>query len=101
VELLNDKNYLDWSNTFVFFLIADSTWKVVQGIDTALLALPANVNAICCTVYNIAFQEFQVWSTKACSMIISSLSVFYKCYVFGKTNPKDILLLLFLHQLAI
>jgi len=52
VELLNDENYPDWSNTLVFFLTADNTWKVVQGIDRAPPALPANANAACRTVYN-------------------------------------------------
>ena len=89
VELLNDENYPDWSNTLVFFLTADSTWKVVQGIDSAPPALPANANAACHTAYNAELQEFQVQSAKACSMIISSLSLFYKRYVFGKSNPKN------------
>jgi gag-polypeptide of LTR copia-type len=89
VELLNDENYPDWSNTLVFFLTADGTWKVVQGIDTAPPALPDNANAARRTAYNAELQDFQVRSAKACSMIISSLSISYKRYVFGKTNPKD------------
>jgi hypothetical protein len=89
VELLNDENYPDWSNTLIFFLTADSTWKVVQGIDLAPPALPANANAARRTAYNAELQEFQVRLAKACSMIISSLSISYKRYVFGKTNPKD------------
>jgi hypothetical protein len=89
VELLNDKNYPDWSNTLIFFLTADSTWNVVQGIDRAPLALLANANAACRTAYNVELQEFQVRLAKACLMIISSLSISYKRYVFGKTNPKD------------
>jgi hypothetical protein len=89
VELFNDENYPDWSNTLIFFLTADGTWKVVQGIDTAPPALPANANAARRTAYNAELQEFQVRSAKACSMIISSLSVSYKRYVFGNTNPKD------------
>jgi hypothetical protein len=89
VELLNDENYPDWSNTLIFFLTADSTWNVVQGIDIAPLAIPANANAARRTAYNAELQEFQVRSAKACLMIISSLSISYKRYVFGKTNPKD------------
>jgi hypothetical protein len=90
VELLNDENYPDWSNTLTFFLTADNTWKIVQGIDLAPSALTDNASAACRTVYNTELQEFQVRSAKACSMIISSLSLFYKRFVFGKTNPKDI-----------
>jgi ribosomal protein L12E/L44/L45/RPP1/RPP2 len=89
VELLNDENYPDWSSTLTFFLTADGTWKVVQGIDIAPPALPPNANAARRTAYNAELQDFQVRSAKACSMIISSLSVSYKRYVFGKTNPKD------------
>jgi len=89
VDLLNDENYPDWSNTLIFFLTADGTWKVVQGTDTAPAPLPANANAARRAAYNAELQDFQVRSAKACSMIISSLSVSYKRYVFGKTNPKD------------
>jgi hypothetical protein len=52
VELLNNENYPDWSNTLIFFLMADSTWNVVQGIDRAPLALLANANAARRTAYN-------------------------------------------------
>ena len=89
VELLNDENYPDWSDTLTFFLTADSTQKIVQGIDTAPLELLANASATCCAAYNKALQEFEVRSAKACAMILLSLSVTYKRYVFGKTNLKD------------
>jgi hypothetical protein len=89
VELLNDENYSDWSNTLTFFLTADGTWKIVQGIETAPRALPANASPARRIAYNGEVQDFEVRSAKACSMITSSLSPSYKRYVFGKTNPKD------------
>jgi hypothetical protein len=88
VELLNDENYPDWSSTLTLFLTADGTWKIVQGIDTAPPALPANANAARRTAYDAALQEFEIRSAKACSMITSCLTPTYKRYVFGKTNPK-------------
>ena len=54
VELLNDENYPDWSNTLIFFLTADGTWKVVQVTNTAPPALPANANAAHRTAYDTA-----------------------------------------------
>ena len=54
VELLNDENYPDWSNSLTFFLKADGTWKIVQGIDTEPPALPANANAARRAAYNVA-----------------------------------------------
>ena len=90
MELLNDENFPDWSNTLIFFFTADNTWNIVRGTEVAPPALPANANAARRAAYNAELQEFQVRSAKACSMIISSLSVSYKRYVFGKTNPKDI-----------
>ena len=54
VELLNDENYPDWSNTLTFFLTADNTWNVVQGIDIAPPTLPDNASATRRTTYNEA-----------------------------------------------
>jgi hypothetical protein len=88
VELLNDENYSDWSTTLIFWFTADNTWSIVCGTEVAPPALPDNASAARRAAYNETLQEFQVRSTKACSMIISSLTVSYKRYVFGKTNPK-------------
>jgi len=89
VELLNDENYLDWSTTLIFWFTADNTWNIVRGAEVAPPALPDNASVARRAIYNETLQELLVRSAKACSMITSSLSVSYKRYVFGKTNPKD------------
>ncbi len=89
VELLNDENYPDWSNTLIFFLTADKTWSIVVGTEEAPQALPANASAARHAEYRKELLEFQARSARACSMIISSVTPSYKCFLFGKTNPKD------------
>jgi hypothetical protein len=89
VELLNDENYPDWSNTVKFFLTADKTWSIVVGTEVAPRAPPANAAVARREEYRTLLLEFQARSAKACSMIISSVSSSYKQFLFGKTNPKD------------
>jgi hypothetical protein len=89
VELLNDENYPDWSTILIFFFTADNTWNIVRGTEVAPPALPDNASAARRVAYNEALREFQARSARACAMILSSLSITYKRYVFGKTNPKD------------
>ena len=89
VELLNDENYPDWSTILIFFFTADNTWNIVRGTEVAPPALPDNASAAHYVAYNEALREFQARSARACAMILSSLSITYKRYVFGKTNPKD------------
>jgi hypothetical protein len=69
--------------------MADNTWNIVRGTEVAPPTLPVNANAARRTAYNAELQDFQVRSAKACLMILSSLSILYKRYVFRKTNPKD------------
>jgi hypothetical protein len=89
VELLNNENFPNWSNTLIFFLTANKTWSIVDGTKVAPRAPPANAAAPRRDVYRNELLEFQARSAKACSMIISSVSSAYKQFLFGKTNPKD------------
>ena len=90
VELLNNENYSDWSNTLIFFLTADKTWSIVVSTEEALQALLANASAAQHAEYRKELLEFQARSARACLIIISLVTLSYKCFLFGKTNPKDI-----------
>ena len=67
----------------LIFLIADDTWDIIQGIETAP-ELPENANATQCREYINTLRKFNIKSVKACSMILSSLSLPKKKTIYKK-----------------
>ena len=88
VEVLTGDNYLDWSATLTHFLIADDTWDIIQGIETAP-ELPENANATRRREYNDALRKFNIKSAKAYFIIFSSLSLHKKKTIYRKKDSRN------------
>jgi hypothetical protein len=114
VELLRADNYPLWSSTLTYFLKADRTWKIVQGIERAptppASAGPSNRNRSrprrqnqnpsyrsseaqdndeSVDDYDEQLEKFESKSAKACSMISSAVEDSYKQFIYAKSDPKD------------
>lgn len=87
VELLNDENFPDWQSIVTLFLIADKTWNIVNGTERAPRPPLANASVDHHTAFDTLLLEFQARATKACAMIVSSVSLIYKQFINGKTDP--------------
>jgi hypothetical protein len=109
VELLTQDNYPQWSTTLRNFLIADRTWRTVEGSETRPDAPPSGSSSSTAVrqtrsqpgnsleeptpdalkEYNQRVEDYETKAAKACSMIISSVSPAFQQYVLAKTNPSD------------
>ena len=107
VRLLAVDNYPDWSTSLTNFLKADCTWKIVQGIETPptlpVLApqagpsrargRPEQHNEAEITAaresYNEKQEDYKSRSAKACSIILSSVSLSFQQFIYAMTDPKQ------------
>ena len=105
VPLLTADNYLEWSTTLTNFLRANKIWKIVQGLETVLI-LPepreprpargsrrmrepsSDSRADLDHDYEEKLDEFESKAARACSMIISFVSLSYQQFIFTLTNPN-------------
>ena len=101
VRLLAVDNYPDWSTSLINFLKADRTWKIIQGTEEpptppapALQSgpsheLPQDETVAAQEMYKEKQEDYESRAAKACSMILSSVSLSFQQFIYAMTDPKQ------------
>ena len=101
MRLLAVDNYPDWSTSLINFLKADHTWKIVQGTEEpptppapALQSgpsheLPQDETVAAQEMYKEKQEDYESRAAKACSMILSSVSLSFQQFIYAMTDPKQ------------
>ena len=106
MRLLAVDNYPDWSTSLTNFLKADRTWKIVQGIELppipptpAPQAGPSRARGrpepdeaeitAARETYDEKLDDYESRSAKACSMILSSVSLSFQQFIYAMTDPRQ------------